>query len=98
MASPDENDADAFGQFGVPVHVIGKNAKEQIRISLNEYKGVEYIDVRSFFLIGDAYRPTRRGVTIPTRFYGELLKGVLELGGILGLVDQKLLSELEGLE
>ena len=65
---------DEFGEFGVLVHTIVKSTREQVRISLNEYKGAEYIDVR----------PTRRGITLPTRLYPDLLEGVLELGPLLG--------------
>lgn len=76
---------DEFGQFGVPVHTIHKNNREQIRSSLNEYKGAEYIDVRSFYEANGSFRPSRRGITLPTRLYPELLVGVLELGPLLGL-------------
>ena len=81
-------DPDAFGEFGVAAHVIQKSASEQVRIGINEYRGREYIDIRGFFDSGEGYRPTKRGVTVPTRLYPELLRGVLELGLTLGVVDQ----------
>ena len=83
----DAADLDAYGKFGVPAHIIEKSSHEQVRIGINEYKGVEYIDIRSFYDASDGFRPSRKGITIPTRLYGELLKGVLELGSILGVLD-----------
>jgi hypothetical protein len=75
---------DDFGEFGIPVHTLQKNNREQVRISLNEYKGVEYIDIRIFYQAKDEFKPTRRGVTVPKRLYPELLQGMIELGHMLG--------------
>ena len=75
---------DEFSEFGIPVHTIIKGRREQIRISLNEYKGSEYIDLRSFFQAEKGFNPTRRGITIPIRMYANLLEGALELGPLLG--------------
>lgn len=75
---------DEFGEFGVLVHTITKSNKEQIRISLNEYRGSEYIDIRSFFQVEGLFKPSRRGITLPTRLYATLLDGVIELGPLLG--------------
>jgi hypothetical protein len=88
-------DADAFGDFGVPAHTIHKNRREQVRIGLNEYKGTEYIDIRLFFQAEEGWRPTGKGITLKPALYGELLKGVLELGGQLGMVDQETLEAME---
>jgi hypothetical protein len=71
-------------EFGVPIHIFEKNEKEQIRISLNEYHGIEYIDIRLFFLSDDGFRPTKKGVTIRKDLYPELLNGVILLGDALG--------------
>lgn len=88
MGNGDGADPDAFGEFGVAAHVIQKSASEQLRIGINECPGQEYIDMRAFFDPGDGYRPTKRGITLPTRLYSEVLRGVLELGVTLGAVDQ----------
>ena len=98
MGAPTDNEGDMAGKFGVLVHAI-KKGKGQVRISLSEYKENEYIDIRSFYLrkegAGDEYLPTRRGVTIPTDSYPELLKGIVELGITLGMLDSDLISELD---
>ena len=96
MEQDETVDLDAFGEFGVPAHVIEKNSREQVRIGVNEFSGNEYIDIRTFFHSPDGYRPTRRGVTIPTRLYPELLKGLIELGGALGIIDPEALSDETG--
>jgi hypothetical protein len=83
----DDDESGAFGEFGVPAYVIHKNRRQEVRIGLNEYKGVEYIDIRIFYRAEDGYRPTARGVTIPTRLYAELLQGVIDLGTLLGEID-----------
>ncbi len=71
-------------EFGVPIHVIAKNDREQIRISLNEYHGAEYIDIRQFFLVQDGFRPTKKGVTLRKDLFPELLSGIIQLGDTLG--------------
>lgn len=76
----DEND-----QYGVPVHVFQKSKTEQVRISINEYRGHEYIDIRIFYLSDDdKFLPTKKGVTVKKDLYPELLAGVVQLGETLG--------------
>lgn len=87
-----DHDPDSFGEYGVPAHVIQKTQSEQIRVGINEHKGFEYIDVRSFFLSADGWRPTRKGVTLPPRLYPELLRAILELGGQLGIIGPEVLD------
>jgi hypothetical protein len=91
---PDEDDR---GDFGVLIHTIEKARKTQLRIYHSEYQGNEYINIREFFDSEDGWRPTKKGVTLPVRLYGSLLKGVLELGGELGLIEQSFLAELDAL-
>ena len=72
-------------KYGVPVHVISKNANQEIRISINEFRGVSFIDIRLFFKTEDGFAPTKKGVTIPTSLYPELAQGILILGQTLGM-------------
>ena len=90
----DAADLDAFGEFGVPVHIIDKSRREQIRIGLNEFHGRESIHIRSFYDTGEGFRPTRRGVTVSTALYPELLRGVLELGVTLGVLDPEAVADV----
>ncbi len=82
-------------EFGLPVHVFERSASEQIRISLNEFRGFEYIDIRVFFASEDGYRPTRRGLTLRKDLYPELFRGIVELGGALGYDAEALAQDLD---
>lgn len=82
-------------EFGIPVHMFDKNSREQIRISLNEYMGFEYIDIRVFYKSDEGYRPTKKGVTLSKDLYAELFLGVLQLGEALGIDEQALASLLD---
>lgn len=82
-------------EFGVPVHIIERNQREQTRISLNEFKGVTYIDLRIFYKTDDGYRPTKRGLTLRRDLYPELFRGIVELGNALGFDEQSLSDALD---
>ena len=84
MGNGNTADLDAFGEFGVPSHVIQKNRREQVWIGINEFQGREYINIRLFFDTGEGYRPTRRGVTVPTGMYPGVTEGGSGVGGDLG--------------
>ena len=98
MAAPAQDEGNIAGEFGVLVHSIMKG-NDQVRISVSEFKGKEYIDIRTFYLPNDAddegYKPTKRGVTVPTDSYWDLLKGVVELGNTLGLLDPDVVASLD---
>jgi Transcriptional Coactivator p15 (PC4) len=71
--------------YGIPIHTFAKSKREQIRISINEYQGHEYIDIRVFYLADGEYKPSTKGVTLKKDLYPELLKGVVELGASMGV-------------
>lgn len=84
---------DLFGnsdEFGVPVHAFLKSQREQIRISLNEYKGHEYIDIRSFYESDGVFRPSKKGVTLRVELLPELLHGIAHLSQIIGITEDDL--------
>ncbi|MSQ33538.1 MAG: hypothetical protein EXR60_03860 [Dehalococcoidia bacterium] len=93
MALPGADD-----EYGVAVHTFWRGKKEQIRISLNEYKGHNYIDIRSFFLAQDGLRPSKKGVTISREQFPELFQGVIQLGDALGYGADELLTWLNKTE
>ena len=72
-------------EFGVPVYIIEKNATQQIRINLNEYKDHQYIDIRTFYCFDGEFKPSKKGVTLPPELYPELLQGIVILGEVLGM-------------
>ena len=60
--------------------VIPKNSFEQLRLSLAEYEGHQYVDVRVYFLNDDGeFVPTRKGVTVSPKKWGLFKAGIEEL-------------------
>lgn len=53
---------------------ISKNTQEKIRIEKREYKGREFIDIRTYYLDGNEWKPTQKGVT----FRPDQLKEIIE--------------------
>jgi hypothetical protein len=72
--------------YGIVVDSFDKNVREQIRVSINEFKGNRYIDIRVFFkdANGREYLPSKKGVTLSDRKYPELLEAIVQLGEALG--------------
>ena|GEM_PF-4883501 len=79
-------------EFGVPVHVFFKSDREQIRISLNEYKGYEYIDIRIFYRSYEGFRPSPKGITLRKELLPELVRGIAQLSQIVGLSEDDILD------
>lgn len=46
---------------------IEKNKSESIKLSLNEFKGKELLDIRIFYYDKneDVYKPSKKGISIP---------------------------------
>ena len=81
MTTPADDQGDDTGEFGLLVHTINKG-RSQIRISISEFNGTKNIDIRTFYIPKESdegeYKPTRRGVTIPTDSYWDFFNGVIE--------------------
>lgn len=59
---------------------FNKNAMEEIRVSLSEFKGHKLIDIRSFFgRKEDERNPTKKGISIAISLYPELKKAIGDL-------------------
>ncbi len=59
------------------VTTIEKNKTEEIRISLSEYKGTKFIDIRLFWLKSDdEILPTRKGISLDIEKLDELISGL----------------------
>ena len=78
------------------LHQFAKNATEEVRASLTEYKGHKLIDLRIYYEPeeGEERRPTKKGITI-VGLYPELKKAMMKIEK--ELVKQKLVEE-EALE
>ena len=77
---------DLIGQFT-------KNATEEVRISLTEYRGHKLIDMRVYYepREGGDRLPSKKGLTLAVDLYPELKKTMLELERIL--LKEKLLDK-----
>ncbi len=62
------------------VATIEKNPDEEIRISLREYKGHLFVDIRIYWKPPEGEPgPTRKGVTFNPEFYPEFRKAIRAL-------------------
>ena len=57
--------------------VIGelqRDEKSIIRVTLNEFKGLEYLHIRTYYLNDSKeWAPTKKGISILTKDYGTLM-------------------------
>lgn len=57
---------------------IEKNAKEDIRLELCEFKGHNLLNLRIFFKAHDGIFPTKKGITLNLSLIPEILEGLQE--------------------
>ena len=78
---------------GEVLHQFAKNATEEVRVSLTEYKGHKLIDLRIYYEPEDSgeRRPTKKGITIDVGLYPELKKALIKIER--ELISRKLLEE-----
>lgn len=73
------------------IATIEKNSDEEIRISLREYKGHSFVDIRVYWRPPDGEPgPTRKGVTFNPEFYPEFREAIAALEE--ALIKKKLLD------
>lgn len=56
---------------------IPKNQREEIRVTLSNFKGHDLVGARVWFKAGEDYRPSSKGITVNVRILPELI-GLLE--------------------
>jgi hypothetical protein len=61
--------------------VIQKTAKTQIRIGLSDFKDRRVVNIREYFLNGEDYIPTKKGLTVPPELLEEVIEGLSKLKG-----------------
>ncbi|MBI2837872.1 MAG: transcriptional coactivator p15/PC4 family protein [Acidobacteria bacterium] len=68
-----------------------KNSREEIRVTVNEFKKNKYIHVRTYVgFEGDEMKPTQKGIAIAVELFPELKKAMKLLEARLveqGLID-----------
>lgn len=57
--------------------------REPIHISLSSYKGKKYLDVRKYYLAGDDWRPTKKGVTLNYDQIGDFVKLIQDSDSVI---------------
>lgn len=58
------------------VGTIEKNAKEQVRIELTEFKGYDLVGVRVYAQTESGYTPTKKGITVSVKILPELVEAL----------------------
>ena len=67
---------------------VQKNKREKIIVSINEYQGFKYVDLRIHYEDEDSgeYKPTKKGVALSSKVIPEIVelivKGAEDLQGI----------------
>lgn len=58
------------------IFVVDKDAFEEIRISLNEFRGKSYVDIRLYSNYAGRRVPSKKGLTIPVAILPALIDGL----------------------
>jgi hypothetical protein len=61
----------------VIVGQIEKNKREEIRVTLSNFKGHDLVGLRIWFKAGDDYKPSSKGIALNVRILPQLI-GMLE--------------------
>ena len=64
-----------------PTYTIKKSDTEEVQLALKQYKGKDYIDIRTYFLPEneDKKIPTKKGITLNVNQLQELAKGLKKI-------------------
>ena len=70
---------------------VTKNSKEKILVSINEYKGFRYVDLRVHYEQGNTgeYKPTRKGISLMPNNVSEVIEGILKAMEQMGFSEKK---------
>ena len=73
-----------------PTVILPKSDTERVEVSLGEYEGHRYLDIRQRYLANDKWLPTKKGVTVKVGQLPELIAGLQRIetqaraAGLLG--------------
>ena len=62
---------------------FGKNEMEDVRVSLQEYKGADLIDIRVWFKNGGRWIRTKKGITLNIGLLPELKEAILKVEKVI---------------
>lgn len=62
--------------------IIKKNGRERVEVSISEFKGRKFLDVRNYYYDSDSdeWKPTQKGVNVPVEMAHELFRAVKKIG------------------
>ena len=75
--------------------IISVKDDSQIRLTINTFRGVDYISIREYYMdFDEEWQPTRKGITLPLTIpiTRELFSGLVE---IMSLAEAKSILEAE---
>ena len=69
---------------------VPRSATEEIQISINEYRGKKYLDLRVYYTTDDGlnWNPTKKGVTFSPDKLGELKEAIEKAIGEFGVTEE----------
>lgn len=62
--------------------IIKKNGRERVEVSISEFKGRKFLDIRNYYYDSDTeeWKPTQKGVNVPVEMAHELFRAVKKVG------------------
>lgn len=65
--------------MGEVIAQFNKNSSEEVRITLEEFKGHRLFDIRSYYYNGQDWLPTKKGLSLKVELSPEFKRAVEEL-------------------
>jgi hypothetical protein len=59
---------------------IPKNTREEIRVSVDDYRGIPLANIRVWYLDGTEYRPGKQGIAIRRELVPQLIDALQRIG------------------
>jgi hypothetical protein len=57
-----------------------KNSREEIRVSIDDFRGYKIINIRAYYRSADQWLPGKQGLALTVERYRDLADAVLKLG------------------
>ena len=63
---------------------VAKNSREVFRVSITEYRGRRFVDLRAYYQDAEGnLKPTRKGISLSGEILGDAIEGLSEAANIL---------------
>jgi Transcriptional Coactivator p15 (PC4) len=57
-----------------------KNSREEVRVSIDDFRGHKIINIRAYYRSGDQWLPGKQGLALTVDRYRDLADAILKLG------------------